>query len=85
MTRSRIERRFDVDWVRLTGLALAPRMTAPLTVFHDRQDREVPWQDSHSLVGRWRGAKLHLTEGLGHRRILRDQKVISSSLHFLEA
>ncbi|HEY4057243.1 MAG TPA: alpha/beta fold hydrolase [Kofleriaceae bacterium] len=56
---------------RLVG----PRDTA-LTVIHDRSDREVPFHGSEALVAAWPGAHLVPTDGLGHRRVLREPAVI---------
>lgn len=47
-----------------------------LTVIHDRGDREVPFEDGERLAQLWPDAHLVPTEGLGHRRILRDPGVV---------
>ncbi|MCH9650688.1 MAG: alpha/beta hydrolase [Deltaproteobacteria bacterium] len=83
VAQMRIEKRFDVYWSDLVGTALAPRMELPLTVFHDRNDREVPWTNGRDLVRPWPGATLRTVAGLGHRRILRDPEVIDSSIEWL--
>jgi pimeloyl-ACP methyl ester carboxylesterase len=56
---------------------------AALLVVHDRDDREVPFVHGERLAAAWREAKLHATEGLGHRRILRDASVIAEVVEFL--
>jgi len=61
----------------LDGVVLAPRMTAPLLVVHDRDDREVPHDDGVTAANLWPGAGLITTVGLGHRKILGDAHVIS--------
>jgi pimeloyl-ACP methyl ester carboxylesterase len=57
---------------------------AALLVVHDEADREVPFQHGERLVAAWRQAKLHATNGLGHRRILRDDQVIAEAVAFLQ-
>jgi pimeloyl-ACP methyl ester carboxylesterase len=84
-TRARIERRFAVEWDRLITATLAPEMTAPLLVFHDRGDVEVPWGEGRELVRRWPAARLVTTSGLGHRRILRDPDVVAGAARFVAA
>jgi len=63
--------------------SLAPSLSAPMLVIHDREDREVPWSDGESIAAAWPSATLLSTEGLGHRRILRDAAVIGQTVAFL--
>ena len=52
------------------------RPVPPTLVIHDRDDKEVRWEDGAAIAGAWPGARLETTTGLGHRRILRDPVVI---------
>ena len=65
--------------VQLSALAL-PRLvggrTADVLGIHDREDREVAFTHGERLAETWPGARLLATEGLGHRRILRDPAVL---------
>lgn len=61
----------DLDVARLASQVERPE----LLVIHDDRDRETPWEGSSRLTGRWPGAQLHTTTGLGHRRILADPSV----------
>lgn len=78
-------------YLRRTGLppervrlrSLASRLSAPLLLIHDRGDRDVPWSDGAAIASAWPSAVLHTTEGLGHRRILRDAAVIEEAVAFL--
>ena len=83
--RRRIERRFAIDMDALAPVAQAPRMATPLTVFHDADDREVPWEDGSRLAAAWPGARLVTTRGLGHRRLLRHPEIVAQALDFLTA
>ncbi len=56
---------------------------ARLLVIHDRQDREVGFHHGETLAALWRGAELVATQGLGHRRILRDEAVIAAAVDLL--
>lgn len=47
-----------------------------MTVIHDRDDREIAFELGAQLAATWPNARLVATEGLGHRRILRDPAVI---------
>jgi hypothetical protein len=50
---------------------------ASLLVVHDIDDREVPFAHGDRLAQLWPNATLEATQGLGHRRILRDPDVIA--------
>jgi len=76
------------DWLNvrfdsITPGDLAPRMTAPLLVFHDPEDGEVPFEEGAALVRRWPGAELRPAGGLGHLRILRDERCVAETAGFL--
>lgn len=72
-----------IPWDRLRLRSLARRLSAPLLVIHDRDDREVPWTSGAEVASAWPSARLLVTEGLGHRRILRDAAVIGQAVTFL--
>jgi pimeloyl-ACP methyl ester carboxylesterase len=78
-----IERRFGQPWDDFDVLRAARKMTAPLLVFHDRDDRDVAWTDGEAIAAAWPGAELVTTEGLGHRRIVHDSGVVSRTIAFL--
>lgn len=77
-------RRAGLPPERIRLHSLAPRLTPPVLVIHDRMDREVPWSDGESIATAAPRGRLLSTEGLGHRRILRDPRVIKACLAFLE-
>ena len=54
-----------------------------LLVFHDHDDREVPFAHGDRLAATWPDAELRTTEGLGHRRILRDPDVLAEAVAFV--
>ena len=54
-------------------------------VIHDGGDRRVPFGLGARLAAAWPSARLHVTHGLGHHRILHDEGVIAASVDFLMA
>ena len=54
-------------------------------VIHDGGDRKVPFGLGARLAAAWPSARLHVTHGLGHHRILHDEGVIAASVDFLMA
>lgn len=61
------------------------RPVPPALIIHDRIDKEVRWEDGAAIAGAWPDARLLTTEGLGHRRILRDEAVIGHLVRFIDA
>lgn len=81
--RRRTERKLQVNFDHLNSTCLGPALDMPLLVIHDRGDAEVLWYDGAAVAQSARQGSLLMTEGLGHRRILRDPGVIAESLKFL--
>jgi hypothetical protein len=52
-------------------------------VIHDRSDRMTPWTHGQTVARLWPGARLMLTDGLGHGRILRDEGVTLAAAEFI--
>lgn len=80
---ARLTERFGLALDDVHAARVAPRMTAPLLVVHDENDREVPLACGEMLAEAWPGAELWTTRGLGHRRILRDPGVIERVVGFV--
>jgi hypothetical protein len=55
-----------------------------LLVVHDQTDTEVALRHGERLTQAWRQAQLRVTQGLGHRRILRDADVIAEAVAFVQ-
>ena len=79
----RVERRLGFCWDAIPVSARTLVSNAPAMIFHDPADAEVPIQDAEQLASAWPSAELHLTPGLGHRRLLHDAKVIRRIVEFL--
>lgn len=61
------------------------RLVPPTLVIHDRDDREVSYEQGLAIAGTWPGTQLLSTSGLGHRRILRDDDVIQAAVDHVRA
>lgn len=81
--RERSERWLGFSWEQFDIPRLARSQALPLLVFHDRHDLEVPWKDGAAIASAWPGAGLVTTTGLGHRRILRDPRVVREAVSFV--
>lgn len=79
----RIEERFMRKWSDYSLAQSAREMTAPLLIIHDRDDRETYWSEGNALAQAWPGARLITTEGLGHRKVLREPALIEEARRFV--
>lgn len=85
-------RRFFAKMEARTGLApealdidrLAQRLDRPLLVVHDHDDAVIPFDDALRITRATR-AELLETRGLGHREVLRDDRVLDRIVGFLGA
>ena len=84
--RRKIERRFgEAIWDGTQGSVLIRDVDVPALIVHDRDDPQVPLEDSEFLASSWPSSTLITTDSLGHGRILRDHHVISQTVSFIES
>ena len=79
----RIEAREGVLMPQFEPAAVGPRITLPTLVVHDRQDSINRFADGVAYSEAIAGARLVATEGLGHRKILKDDAVLREVAAFL--
>lgn len=79
-----IERRFGVPWSEFEVEKTAPRLTQPALIVHDANDADNFFRDGERYARHWAGARLLRTEGLGHRGVLRDPKVVHEAVTFID-
>ncbi|MDH5407380.1 MAG: alpha/beta hydrolase [Gammaproteobacteria bacterium] len=78
------ERDFGDDiWQRMNIDTNVSQLNVPALIIHDKDDKEVPYELSEGLAAAWPDAQLHLTEKLGHRRILRSDSVLNTVVNFI--
>jgi pimeloyl-ACP methyl ester carboxylesterase len=81
---ARIERRAGVPLGHFEVPELGRAVAMPPTlVIHDRDDPSTNVGDGEAIAAAWPGARLHLTSGLGHRRILRDPSAVAEAADFV--
>jgi pimeloyl-ACP methyl ester carboxylesterase len=79
-TRAAMQRRFEaregILMPQFEPDAVGPRIRVPTMVVHDRGDGINNFADGQAYAHAVRGAQLYATEGLGHRKILKDAQVL---------
>jgi pimeloyl-ACP methyl ester carboxylesterase len=86
-TRARMQRRIEAQEAAYmdayASQRVAPQLKIPTLVVHDENDNVNPFTSATSWVSRVADAKLHSTQGLGHRKILRDKNAIDAVVTFV--
>jgi pimeloyl-ACP methyl ester carboxylesterase len=70
--RGHVERREGVSLGHFEPGWLGARVNQPTLIVHDRGDMTAPLSGSEALLAGLGAGRLHVTEGLGHRRLLSD-------------
>jgi pimeloyl-ACP methyl ester carboxylesterase len=85
-TRAAMQRHIEArEGVLMTSFeppAVAPRIAVPTLVVHDRSDSVNAFSDGQAYAHAIAGAELLATEGLGHRKMLKDPQVIARMVLF---
>lgn len=77
--------RLGEDARRLSVTEDAPHMRAAALFCHGARDAIAPAEASERMAAAWPGAELEIFEGLGHRGVLRDARVLERVKAFLTA
>ena len=80
-----LEARLKFQWRDLHVPSLVAGLSTPALVVHDREDADVLPADAEAIARAWPGSRLLLTDGLGHRAIIRDPSVVRAAADFLQA
>jgi dienelactone hydrolase len=80
----RLVRRIGLPHDAVDVARCAPASPPPVLVVHDAGDADVPLAAGEDVARAWR-ARLVVTRGLGHRRLLRDDAVVTEVVGFVTA
>jgi pimeloyl-ACP methyl ester carboxylesterase len=78
-----LEQRFRMAWAEAHTSTIARTLKHPALSVHDHDDTDVPEADARAIATAWPGARLVITQGLGHRGVLRSSEVVHHVLEFL--
>lgn len=71
-------RRVDVDSIDLPKMV--PAIDTRALIIHSTDDQVVPFANGQAIAAAWPGARLLACEGLGHKRILSDARVLGHAV-----
>jgi len=52
-------------------------------IIHDENDKDVPWQSGKAVADAYENSTFILTQGLGHRSIIKDADVVKATVEFI--
>ena len=78
-----LRQRFGITWSDLNLVPAAAALPTPLLVIHDVGDEDVPPENGRDIAAAAPRGTFLLTEGLGHRAIMRDSEVVQRAVEFI--
>ncbi len=75
---------YHAEVSRISGNESAKNVSSPVLVVHDINDTDVDVSSAFRLRQNLKNGKLIITQGLGHRKVLRDQGVIDRIIRFIK-
>ncbi|MDD3723160.1 MAG: alpha/beta hydrolase, partial [Lutibacter sp.] len=75
--------KFGEDIDNYSAYIAAKSVKIPILVLHDTEDNDVPVSCAHHIRQNLEQGEILITNGLGHRRILKDSKVINRIVEFI--
>lgn len=81
--KAHFDKEYEMDMDSYSGAVSAKAVNIPSLIIHDKDDVDVELSAAYELQKALKNAELFITEGLGHRRILGDKKVINKITTFI--
>lgn len=78
------ESRFGETMESFSAYLAAKEIEIPVLVIHDNDDDDIPVKAGIHIHKFLKNGQLMITKGLGHRKILGDEKVIQATLEFIK-
>jgi pimeloyl-ACP methyl ester carboxylesterase len=82
--RNYFETKYGEAMDNYSAYKAASTLEIPILVIHDKNDLEVPVEAGMHIYQHVKNGDLMLTEGLGHRKILGDARVIQKVIEFIK-
>ena len=82
--KANFEKKIGETMDSFSAYVAAREVSIPVLVLHDKDDEDVPVKAAYHINENLKESELVITEGLGHRKILGDAKVIKKITDFLK-
>jgi len=77
------ERKYNDKMTNYDVADQALKVNVPVLIIHDKNDKDVPFTTAEAISKNLQNNELLITTGLGHRKILGDEKVIEKIVQFV--
>jgi len=77
------ERKYNDKMTNYDVADQALKVNIPVLIIHDKNDKDVPFTAAEAISKNLQNNELLITTGLGHRKILGDEKVIEKIVQFV--
>lgn len=77
------ERKYNDKMTNYDVANQALKVNIPILIIHDKNDKDVPFTAAEAISANLQNNELLITTGLGHRKILGDEKVIEKIVQFV--
>jgi pimeloyl-ACP methyl ester carboxylesterase len=83
LLKNHFEKKYNEPMENYSTSFSAKSVTIPVLIIHDKNDDDVAIKAAHNIHEHLKNSTIMITEGLGHRKILGDTKVIESIKEFI--
>ncbi|WP_196891438.1 alpha/beta fold hydrolase [Aureivirga marina] len=83
LMKKAIDKKYQVDLDDYSSNVSAKQVKIPTLIVHDTEDNDVPVSCAYDIRQNLENGELLITNNLGHRKILRDKKVIERISKFI--
>lgn len=83
LLKNHFEKKYNEPIENYSTSFSAKSVTIPVLIIHDKNDDDVAIKAAHNIHEHLKNSTIMITEGLGHRKILGDTKVIESIKEFI--
>jgi pimeloyl-ACP methyl ester carboxylesterase len=83
LLKNHFEKKYNEPMENYSASFSAKSVTIPVLIIHDKDDDDVAIKAAHNIHKHLKNSTLMITEGLGHRKILGDTKVIETIKEFI--
>ena len=84
LLKDHFEKKFGERMESYSSHIAAKEVKIPTLIIHDKNDTDVDVKAAHNINKHLSNSELIITEGLGHRKILGGEKVITKIKEFLK-
>lgn len=85
MMKEHYDQKFGVDLETFSSYQVAKNIEIATLIIHDTEDKDVPVQCAYDIHKQLKNGALMITNGLGHRKVLGDPKVLEKIINFIHA